>query len=62
MRFSEKKTKQLRSKVLLFAAKVLEITASQAEMPASKSDEEDEWMREELGNIAADLYEEAHLP
>jgi hypothetical protein len=59
---TEKRKKQLRQKVLLFAGKVLERTAESAIMPDSKSDEEDEWMREELGNIAVDLYEEAHLP
>ena len=58
-RFSEKKAKELRRRVLMCAAQILDITASQAEMPDPKSDEEDEWMRDELTNIAADLREEA---
>lgn len=61
-KISEKKAKQLRSKVLAFAAQILEITASQAEMPEPKNDDEDEWMRDELTNIAADLREDAYLP
>lgn len=59
---TEKKAKVLRRKVLLFAAVVLRKEADGAEMPASKNDEEDEWMRSELTNIADDLWEEGHLP
>lgn len=61
-KFSEKKTKEMRSKVLAFAAQILEITSAQAEMPEPKNEAEDEWMRDELTNIAADLREEAYLP